>query len=64
MPISQQEIHSDRPGEYHSVNVTILYMSEPILLPQRIFRMIRDGDFADHGAFQKAAREIFERYGF
>jgi hypothetical protein len=30
----------------------------------RNFRMIRDGDFADHGAFQKATRETFERYGF
>jgi hypothetical protein len=26
--------------------------------------MIRDADFADHGTFQKASREIFERYSF
>jgi hypothetical protein len=26
--------------------------------------MIRDGDFADRGTFQKAARETFKRDGF
>jgi hypothetical protein len=30
----------------------------------RDFCMIRDGDFADHGTFQKATRETFEKYGF
>jgi hypothetical protein len=34
-----------------------------ILLPQGIFRMIRDGDFADYGAFQKATRETIKRDG-
>jgi hypothetical protein len=32
--------------------------------PQGIFRMIRDGNFADHRTFRKATRETFERYGF
>jgi hypothetical protein len=27
------------------------------------FRMIRDGDFADHETFQKDTRETFEKYG-
>jgi hypothetical protein len=35
-----------------------------ILLPQVIFRMIRDGRFADNGTFQKATSEPFESYGF
>jgi hypothetical protein len=34
------------------------------LLPQKIFRVIREGNFADYGTFQKAAKETFERYGF
>jgi hypothetical protein len=26
--------------------------------------MIRNGDFADHGTFQKATMKTFENYGF
>jgi hypothetical protein len=35
-----------------------------ILLPQGIFHMIRNGDFANHGTFQKSTRETFKRYDF
>jgi hypothetical protein len=35
-----------------------------ILLPQGIFRMIWDDDFADGEAFQKTTRETFKIYGF
>jgi hypothetical protein len=40
------------------------HVVQTLLLSQGIFRMIRAVDFANYGTFQKATREIFERYGF
>jgi hypothetical protein len=48
-----------RPHLDHLSNI-----SESMLLPHGSFRMIRGGDSADHGTFQKATRETIEKYGF
>jgi hypothetical protein len=60
----RQQVHK-RPRPPYSPDIAPNnFKLSGILLPQGVFRMIRDSDFADHETFQKGTRETFERYGF